>query len=460
MRKTLAKIQNPLYLMIWLGLSLIMGYHHEPFSDEAQSYLVARDVSLLDLIKDVARTEGHPLLWYCWLKLFILAGISYNYIYLTSIIPNFLGVWVFIKKAPFSAVARYLFPLTYFIFFQYNIVARNYSMLLLFISLTAIYYPKRKEYPWLYMTILMLLGQITAYTFIFACGVCLMGIYEDWKKKEIYYPNVIVYGIYALVTIWIMCPNANNQYFLLISQAPHIIIGLIRTISTGLITFAGYYLKDFISLIIGSVYFTVAMTEIFYISRKGIIFLLVPILIFSCFASKLWHGGIIILVMMFILWQQPQAKLSKLMKALIVALFVVQIVWSAKAFTKEINTKYSSSKDVYQFLAAHNISSQQILKLYFNTISICPYYNDKNCTYWDWKKYKFSNKEEEKYIKDYKVYIINQRRYMASPEKWDRWQQDLDYNLRIFPSAHFVATLNESVDETLYVYYRKSIHEE
>ena len=283
MNRIFHKTANLLYLLFFLGISLFMGYHHEPFSDEAQAYLIARDASLWDIVKDVARAEGHPLLWYIWLKVLLASGLTYSYIFLASIIPNFLGVWLFIKKAPFPPLVRYLFPLTYFIFYQYNIVARGYSFWLLFISLAAIYYPKRKIHPWQYIIILMVLGQIEIYTFLLSGGIFAMGLYEDWKAKEVNLKILSIMAIYGIVTIIMLYPHADNRYlYLLTYKYEVIIVSIVRTFSCGLITLNSYDFKEPIYILIGCVYFFVTFVELFSIYRKTTILLLIPLIAFSC----------------------------------------------------------------------------------------------------------------------------------------------------------------------------------
>ena len=66
--ETEERIINPLYILLWLGLALWMGINHEPFADEAQAYLIARDAGVQDILSSVSRTEGTPALWFFWLK--------------------------------------------------------------------------------------------------------------------------------------------------------------------------------------------------------------------------------------------------------------------------------------------------------------------------------------------------------------------------------------------------------
>ena len=55
------------HLGVWLAYILMLAFTvpwHEPWNDEAQSWLLARDVSLPQLLFHALRYESHPPLWY------------------------------------------------------------------------------------------------------------------------------------------------------------------------------------------------------------------------------------------------------------------------------------------------------------------------------------------------------------------------------------------------------------
>ena len=183
-KETEERIINPLYILLWLGLTLWMGINHEPFADEAQAYLIARDAGVQDILSSVSRTEGTPALWFFWLKFLIFCGLGSSKLYLASIIPNAAAVYLFISKAPFPKYAKYIFPLTYFILYQYNIVARNYSLLFLMTILAAICFEKRKQHPYKMILSLVLLGSVSSHAFLLSCGIVLFWIYNDCTEKS------------------------------------------------------------------------------------------------------------------------------------------------------------------------------------------------------------------------------------------------------------------------------------
>ena len=99
--KPFEKILIPLYLLAWLALTVSLGLSHEPFADEAQSFLIARDTGIAELLSTTARTEGTPVLWHFWLKLLLFVGLPYSLLFLASVLPEFAAVVLFVCKAPF-----------------------------------------------------------------------------------------------------------------------------------------------------------------------------------------------------------------------------------------------------------------------------------------------------------------------------------------------------------------------
>ena len=72
-------------------LFMIMG-RHEPFRDEAQQWLLARDLSVPALIRQMSY-EGHPCLWYLILMPFAKAGLPFGFAtYIISAQDSLLGV--------------------------------------------------------------------------------------------------------------------------------------------------------------------------------------------------------------------------------------------------------------------------------------------------------------------------------------------------------------------------------
>ena len=73
MRNKLKKIINinNIIFILFIFFTLIIGSHHEPWTDEAQSWIIARDASVQEILFNISSYEGTFPLWILTLKLFI-----------------------------------------------------------------------------------------------------------------------------------------------------------------------------------------------------------------------------------------------------------------------------------------------------------------------------------------------------------------------------------------------------
>lgn len=105
--------------------------HHEPWRDELQAWLLARDsASLLDLWRN-SRYEGHPLLWH--LLLFPLTrwvGHPAAMQVLHGVIAVAAAAAV-VRLAPFPLPVRAAIVFSYFPLFEYGAISRNYALTIL-----------------------------------------------------------------------------------------------------------------------------------------------------------------------------------------------------------------------------------------------------------------------------------------------------------------------------------------
>jgi len=108
--------------------------HHEPWADEAQAWQLSRCLSVPDLLIHHLRYEGHPGLWYVVLWCLNRLHVSYAGMHWFTGLMATCGVGLLIFRAPFPRSVRYVLPFTFYLAFQYAVVARGYALapLLLF----------------------------------------------------------------------------------------------------------------------------------------------------------------------------------------------------------------------------------------------------------------------------------------------------------------------------------------
>ena len=125
------------FLGLFAILLALVTARHEMWRDELLAWLVVRDnLSLFDLFH-VIRYEGHPALWY--LVLYIPSHISWNPASMQVI--NYLfavsEAWLILSARKLHWSVRALTIFSYFVFFQYGVIARNYMLSTLLLTAAA-----------------------------------------------------------------------------------------------------------------------------------------------------------------------------------------------------------------------------------------------------------------------------------------------------------------------------------
>lgn len=205
-------------MIVFIGYLVFNGIllsHHEMWRDEANVWLMARELSPLALLKEI-KYQGHPCLWYLLLMPFAKAGLPFRSISFVSYIVMAVTAGLFLYKAPFykpiKAIVLFSPAFTYY----YAVVARNYCLIALLLILLAVYYPKRNDKCVLYGLLLGLLVQsdviALAEAGIISCFWLGENLWKCYKRKRMMPFCNILKGI------WIpLC-----SFILLILQFYHI----------------------------------------------------------------------------------------------------------------------------------------------------------------------------------------------------------------------------------------------
>ena len=133
-------------LCIYAGLLAWAIPHHEPWADEAQAWQIARTLPLVQIFH-VLSYEAHPGLWYICLWVLSRLHVSYAGMHWVAAAIGFSGVAVLVTTSPFPRFIKLLLPFTFYLAFQYAIVARSYVLAPLLIFLCAYFWPQKLERP-------------------------------------------------------------------------------------------------------------------------------------------------------------------------------------------------------------------------------------------------------------------------------------------------------------------------
>ena len=456
--KNKEKILYILVFVIFLVLVCYVASKHEYWADEAQAWLLARDASIKDLLLHQLRYEGHPILWYLVIKLFMLFKLPYKYFNVISIIFSTLGVLVFLFKSKFKWYIKVLLPFTFFVFYQFSVIARSYCIVLFLLSLLASIWDKREEKYWLFTILLILLINLEVFTFLLAGSIFFLELVDFVKNKDkrnkVKITCFIVLFLSFLFTSIYLFP-ASSVY----KPANAVEFRLSKTFfvssnfSSGISIIIDFALMVFLALIL-------CKKGKSYLYRTLILVMPIIAFIFIVYFN-VWHYGVLFFIFLFIIWIYKLENDKGLIALLLITCFI-QITWSVNSSLHDFNNVYFPSKNVANFIKMYDYKNLKIVGYGFNVVSINPYFEKNIYDNWILDKgfYTFNLKDEsyfsyeherEKYFD--KADIIIFRKYKDYKVIFDETKYNL-YKFRSFTTFQY-NNFNEVV--LFYVCVNKNI---
>jgi len=400
---------NLVFFIYVISISVVI-FKHEPWADEAQAWLLARDSSLFGLMFKNLHYEGHPPLWYLILML-PSRFLPYRAISIISAIIAITCIYIFLHYSPFPKVIKLLFPFSYFVFYQYGVIARSYVLLPILFFLIAKVYKDKTNKIYQFTALVCLLANVSIYSTMVSLSIMLVHLIDliksrsDLDKKAIMkqVKAYIAFAIImALIVIQLWQPedssfargfNLNVQRFFQLSS------DVLNEATTEVI-----YISALV-LIISLIWF--------WQNRLLLLYLISTLAVLSLFSTKYynsWHQGIIFLVWAFVMWisfeEQNHKRFNKLSgltplenstllnsesnkvlfsngvtrKLVILSILLVlgfQIFWAVSASVSDFNGTYSAGEAIAKYIKTNKLEDKKIYATSFWSTTILPYF-DKN----------------------------------------------------------------------------------
>ncbi len=144
--------------VVYLIFNAILLMRHELWRDEANVWLIGRDMTPLQLFREI-KYQGHPCLWYLLVMPFARSGLSCRMIGVISYTVMATAAGMFLLKAPISLMVKFVTVLSPVFTYYYSVIARNYCLAALLILMLAGSYAQRNEKTVQYGILLGLLVQ-------------------------------------------------------------------------------------------------------------------------------------------------------------------------------------------------------------------------------------------------------------------------------------------------------------
>jgi hypothetical protein len=375
--------------------------YHEPWSDEAQAWQLARSLSLHDLFQTYIRYEGSPGLWHFFLWVLIRAHVSYSGLHWICGAIAVAATSLLVLKSPFPRYLKLTLPFTFFLLFQYAVVARSYVLVPALLYLIALEWKKR---PLVLALLLGLLSNVALHASVISVGLAVVYFAEKIRNGALKDPRrrsqlllfsfiLLCFFAFALWTAWPPQDISNH-------------IASVRGQS-----------RPFVTMALGSLCLAICQPWVLAIpfwiaialclrARRGLIYLL-PVVLFVAFCgavhAHLFHMGLLVPLVICILWITWPASgcgRSRSETAGRVALgFMVgvQILWSAYALGYDHFNAYSPAPATAEFLKPFVRNGDTIAVTYlsqvdsqdYEAVAMLPYfdhniYANQQQPFWWW----------------------------------------------------------------------------
>jgi hypothetical protein len=393
-----------LTLIAYGALLCWMIPYHEPWADEAQAWQLARSVSIPQLFHTYLRYEGSPGLWH--LLLAVLARFHCTY----QLMPWFAGaiatagVALLIFHAPFPRYIRLTLPFTFYLCFQYAVVARSYVLVPVLVFCVAFCW---KRHPALLAVALGLLGNVCLHSLAISGGFALTYLvlnYREARSRKFISAAAILVAFYlaAILTVW---PLPHGLNFNPWSKIEHYSIGakalayIARTLMCWVAFLPNRHFSALLALLLAIcswIYFPMQLR------KHGLLTYGLPVLTFSLFAGyyyNFWHAGMFILTVIAVCWiAWPKiTQVGRVPLFLAILVIALQIGWTVHAAAFDHFQVYSPDFAAARFLKSHVDDGEAIALTYirrpdinaYHSIGLAPYFDqpifvNQRRAFWLW----------------------------------------------------------------------------
>lgn len=396
--KTAARVLSWCAASLYALVAVAAVLHHEPWADEAQAWLLARDASLPDLWIRLMHYEGSPGLWQTLLHGLVRVGLPYSAYNLLSALFGFAAVWLLIRYAPLPLPVRLLLPFTYYLCYQYSVIARSYVLLAPLLFATAMIFDEAAQRPYLFTTLLALIAGISVHGVVISASIWMAafgpfllrrGRLANTERNRILIATLI-YTIVMLGFIASAWPAkdvafaehrglANFHFFWDVFKA----------------TIGGAFTGEWISSLV-----VLGLSAPLLWRGGGWLFFLVStatlILFGTLVYAHVWHFGIFFLMWLFAIWISAlRAKITVPALIALGAVIACQCGWTAQSIYYDWNHRYSASRDVAAYFHRTGIPAGGLYAIGYPSTAVQPYFaanifsnfnGDQRSAYWDWSK--------------------------------------------------------------------------
>lgn len=165
-------------IVVFFGLPL-----HEPWFDESEAWLIARDSTLTEIITKRLHYEGQPAGWHtlCW-----LANQLHISMFGTRVLCAVLaagGIYIWLRWSPLPQLLTLLMPFTFFLQYQYAFIFRPYMLFPLTAFLLMALYARKSKMIWI-CGLAGVAANLSTHGAGFCAGMVVWAGWDTWKSSS------------------------------------------------------------------------------------------------------------------------------------------------------------------------------------------------------------------------------------------------------------------------------------
>ncbi len=210
---------NILWCAFFALITLNGVLNHEIWADEAQVWLLCKNLSVFDLWKHLVN-EGHPSFFYLLVMPFAKLNFSIIAMQIICWLGTVLGAFMVLQFSPFSRFVKFSILASAGFLYFFPIIARSYSILPFLVCLAAYLYTKNQERPLWYAVVLALIANTHVIMFAFSAVLGGIFLYDNvikrwnvlsYKDKKINIGAVSIVALGLLAVVIQLCGTMNSN---------------------------------------------------------------------------------------------------------------------------------------------------------------------------------------------------------------------------------------------------------
>ncbi len=363
-------------LALFVAVTGWTSWHHEPYADEADAWLIARDASVAEVF-GLTGHGGSPALLHLVHMPLAKLGFPYGAMRAVHLAIVWAAATTLLCCAPWPRSTRALVAFSYFVLCEYAVVVRSYGITLLLLFAAAALWRRRFERPLVFAALVALLANANVLSLFIAAALGALYLWDLLRRRRAARTPLAAWLAAAIMlvagvaSVLQLVPHGPTQFpgFLTLRNphAPEMVLALLFAAPSWLAAVVG----DLRWLALG----TLAACVAAWLARPRLLFLfLLPAagmmytFVFKWIAG-VRHAGLVFLLLLFVLWVgrlEPAAvpawsrAASRLGRGLLHVGLAVLVASAVEFVRLELRHPYSHAEQMGAYLAASGLAARPL----------------------------------------------------------------------------------------------------